>query len=62
MDTRANPDTERQRNRARIAADLALFLRRGGVIKQVSTGASVEGGRQNVQPCYPVRVGGSEED
>lgn len=62
MDTRANQDTERERNRARIAADLAEFLLRGGVIEHVATEASMEATRQNARHYSPVRSGGAVED
>lgn len=58
MLTRANQETEKDRNRARIAADLAEFLRRGGVIEQVASGASREAGRQNAQHHSPANAGG----
>jgi len=61
MNTRADQDTEKERNRARIAADLAEFLRRGGEIKQVATGDSLEASRRNTQHYSPANAGGSGE-
>jgi hypothetical protein len=57
MDSRANQETEKQRNRARIAADLAEFLRRGGVIEELVNGASAESAHPQTHYYSPVGVG-----
>lgn len=54
MDTRSHQETEKQRDRARIAADLADFLRRGGVIEQLNNGAPSAGGQPAAHPHSPV--------
>jgi hypothetical protein len=57
MDTRANQETEKERSRARIAADLAEFLRHGGVIEELANVASTEAAHSRTHYYSPVGVG-----
>lgn len=62
MQTRTSQETEKQRERARIAADLAEFLRRGGEIEEVVTSTSTGCVRPGANAHSPVHAANFADD
>jgi hypothetical protein len=57
MDNGSRDPSERDRERARLAADVEAFLRRGGRIEEVATGAMTQSERPNPMRRPPVKAG-----
>jgi len=55
MQTLTSQATGKERDRARLAADLAVFLRRGGEIKRVGSAAPTAHLRAGTNVHSPVR-------